>query len=190
MEKHVNYGKITTQTYQLNSSFLNFSLLQKKNKSISVGKAKDQAQISQLFHLPLSDLAHSQMVNLTSTLDSMQLTDDYDSWGYVWGSNIFAATKAYKKLIGHHPVHPVFSCLWKTFCQPKFKVLFWLLLKDRLSTRNIIRRKNMHLESYNCVLCNLATEETVTHLFLECPLQWLAGTLSIFRSQIRLFFHK
>jgi len=63
-----------------------------KNKSISVGKAKDQAQISQLFHLPLSDLAHSQMVNLTNTLDSMQLTDDYDSWGYVWGSNIFAAS--------------------------------------------------------------------------------------------------
>ena len=26
----------------------------------------------------------------------------------------------------------------------------------------------MHLESYNCVLCQLATEETVEHLFLGC----------------------
>ena len=26
----------------------------------------------------------------------------------------------------------------------------------------------MHLESYNCVLCQLASEETVEHLFLGC----------------------
>jgi hypothetical protein len=109
------------------------------------------------------------MVNLANIMDSTQLTDECDSWAYVWGSNIFAATKAYKKLIGQHSVHPAFRWLWKMFCQPKYKVFFWLLLKDRLSTRNILKRKNMHLESYNCVLCHLATEKTVTHLFLECP---------------------
>ena len=27
----------------------------------------------------------------------------------------------------------------------------------------------MHLETYNCELCQLATEETLHHLFLECP---------------------
>jgi 5-methylcytosine-specific restriction endonuclease McrA len=42
-------------------------------------------------------------------------------------------------------------------------------LKDRLSTRNILRRKIMHLDSYNCVLCNLSEEETVDHLFMYCP---------------------
>jgi glucose-6-phosphate-specific signal transduction histidine kinase len=41
-------------------------------------------------------------------------------------------------------------------------------MNDRLSTRNILRRKNMHLDSYNCVMCQLNLEETVTHLFLEC----------------------
>jgi hypothetical protein len=46
------------------------------------------------------------------------------------------------------------------------RFFFWLLMNDRLSTRNIFRRKNMHLDSYNCVP-NL--EETVTHFFLECP---------------------
>jgi len=44
-----------------------------------------------------------------------------------------------------------------------------LLLKDRLSTRDIIKRKNMQLESYNCVVCNLSAEETSAHLFLNCP---------------------
>ena len=27
----------------------------------------------------------------------------------------------------------------------------------------------MHLDSYNCVLCNLLTEETADHLFVDCP---------------------
>ena len=58
---------------------------------------------------------------------------------------------------------------WDCFCQPKHKVFFWLLIKDRLSTRNILRRRNMHLPSYNCVLCDLDTEETLQHLFLHCP---------------------
>lgn len=26
----------------------------------------------------------------------------------------------------------------------------------------------MHLDDYNCVLCNLAVEETLVHPFLEC----------------------
>ena len=42
-------------------------------------------------------------------------------------------------------------------------------MKDRLSTRNILRRKNIQLESYNCVLCQSQSEDTVQHLFLSCP---------------------
>jgi hypothetical protein len=47
-------------------------------------------------------------------------------------------------------------------------VFFWLLLKDRLSTRDMLRRKNMQLPSYHCVCCNLGTNETLPHLFLTC----------------------
>jgi hypothetical protein len=46
---------------------------------------------------------------------------------------------------------------------------FWLLLKDRLCTRNILR-KNRVLPSYDCVLFQQQLEETLQHLFLTCPL--------------------
>jgi hypothetical protein len=42
-------------------------------------------------------------------------------------------------------------------------------LKDGLSTRNILRRKNRALSSYDYVLCQLQLEETLEHLFLSCP---------------------
>jgi hypothetical protein len=42
------------------------------------------------------------------------------------------------------------------------------VLRDRLNTRNLLRRKNMHLDDYSCVLCFSGTEETAFHLFFEC----------------------
>jgi hypothetical protein len=46
--------------------------------------------------------------------------------------------------------------------------VFWLL-KDRVSMRELLRRKNMDLQDFNCVLCNAAVEESMPHLFFECP---------------------
>lgn len=70
---------------------------------------------------------------------------------------------------GTAAVHPCYSWLWKSNVQPKHKVFFWLLIKDRLSTRGLLKRKNMELPSYDCVLCASNTEETLEHLFLQCP---------------------
>jgi hypothetical protein len=40
-------------------------------------------------------------------------------------------------------------------------------MKDRLSTRGLLRRRNMELEDYNCVLCNEQAKESVEHLFIK-----------------------
>jgi hypothetical protein len=92
------------------------------------------------------------------------LTDQQDKWASNWGEE-YSASKTYKFLVGHINVHQVYKWLQKCFCQPKLNVFFWLLLKDRLSTRNILRRKNLHLDSYHCVLCQLSVKETGQHLF-------------------------
>ncbi|KAF8669911.1 hypothetical protein HU200_051092 [Digitaria exilis] len=42
------------------------------------------------------------------------------------------------------------------------------MLRDRLNTRNILRRKSRVLENYNCPLCNSSAEETVEHLSFSC----------------------
>jgi hypothetical protein len=46
---------------------------------------------------------------------------------------------------------------------------FWLVLKDRLSTRALLRRKGMHLEDYDCVFCTLHIEEDLIHMLFHCP---------------------
>jgi hypothetical protein len=139
-----------------------------KNKFLSVNVVLNTDEISELFHLSISNVALAQMQNLEGSIEHLPLSAEKDIWGYIWGSTNFSSSRIYKQLT-HHPVaHPAFTWIWTNPCQPKHKVFFWLLLNDRLSTRNILRRRNMFIESYNCVLCNDATEETLEHLFLEC----------------------
>lgn len=96
-------------------------------------------------------------------------TEDADIWSYIWGTPKFSASKAYKALNGTRNVHPAFSWLWKSSVQNKHKVFLWLLLKDRLSTRGLLHRRNMALDDYNCVLRTNSVEESRDHLFLHCP---------------------
>lgn len=83
------------------------------------------------------------------------------------GSAVFASSKAYSNLIGTRQVHSAYKWLWKSNCQPERKIFFWLLLKDRLSTQGLLKRRNMELETYDCVLCHLNSEETLLHLFFS-----------------------
>jgi hypothetical protein len=62
------------------------------------------------------------------------------------------------------------SSFGSAFASPNiifFSVFFLKTVKHQ--EHYIIRRKNMHLESYICVLCQLNVEEMVSHLFSECP---------------------
>jgi len=49
------------------------------------------------------------------------------------------------------------------------KSLFWLLLKGRLNTRHLLRRKTMFFEDYNCAICIYSMEKTLQQLFLDEP---------------------
>ena len=92
-----------------------------------------------------------------------------DSWQYIWNTSQFSSVRIYQHLSGFQPVPPYLNWLWACTCQRRHKVFFWLLLKDRLNTRNLLRRKNCPLEDYTCILCDQGREETSQHLFWNCP---------------------
>ena len=125
-------------------------------------------QLIQNFHLPLSIQAHTQLQELKAAIARLQIQEGKDIWHYTWGNSNFTAAKAYRVMIGHRPVHPIFQWIWSSRCQMKHKVFFWLLLQDRLSTRVLLRRRTLELDNYSCDHCILQKLETVTHLFLRC----------------------
>ena len=148
-----------------------------KKPLLSLQCAASVTNTSSLFSLPLSTEAFAQFQQFEIILQNLELSDGVDTWMYIWGSSIFTSTKAYCQLRGRSWSHPIYKWIWKSSCQHKHKVFFWLLTNDRLSTRNILRRKHMHLPSYSCMLCSSNSEETVQHLFLNVKWPKPAGIL-------------
>jgi hypothetical protein len=49
------------------------------------------------------------------------------------------------------------------------KFFAWLLLKDRLNTKDLLQRRHWKVtEDFYCVLCPLRVREDRFHLFFEC----------------------
>lgn len=118
-------------------------------------------------------LASEQLVTLSCLVLQLQAnSDEVDSWSYPWPGSNFMVTKAYIFSKGIILISLVFKWMWHSQVAGEIKFFFWLLLKDRLNTRGLLRRKNMYLDEYTCVLCQLSAEETLEHLFFECPFSY------------------
>jgi hypothetical protein len=139
-----------------------------KSTKLSIAEVKEQDHLFRIFQLPLSEQAYEQYLELQVVWEQIFLSNVKDRWRYIWDSDSYSTQKTYRHLMGQTQVHSIYKRLWKSKCQPKHKVFYWLWLKNRLNTRNMLRRKNMTLESYSCENCLWHREETLYHLFLIC----------------------
>ena len=48
------------------------------------------------------------------------------------------------------------------------KLFFWMMLQDRLNARDLLVRKNFHIETNNCVLCDDEPNDHLIDLFFNC----------------------
>jgi hypothetical protein len=93
---------------------------------------------------------------------------EVDNRTFVWGNN-YGPSKYYKFLFGRLPADASFNAIWKSKTIPKLKVFIWLLIMNRLNTRDLMIRKHWHLDSGpECVLCTGGDTETRDHLFFHC----------------------
>ena len=103
-----------------------------KNNNISISNALVNNLPNHLFHLPLSTMAFSQLQALRGNLEDLNVNEENDLWGYIWGSNIFSATKIYRRLIGQHQVHPVFQMAVENNLPTKTQDLLLVALKRQV----------------------------------------------------------
>lgn len=113
--------------------------------------------------------AFEQFQLLVALIQDIHLQQANDIWSYTWGTSIFSSRKVYSHFIGNRHPHIAYKWIRNSSCQNKRKIFFWLILKDRLSTRALLLRKYMHLPDYTCVLCHSNVVEDICHLFFHCP---------------------
>jgi hypothetical protein len=143
-----------------------------KNQKISVADFLSTTNLASHFHLPLSKQAYEEYHELQEIVQSIQIRqEDKDQWKYIWWSRKYTTNSYYKYL--HKEMQPPkpFLWIWSSRCCNKLRVFSWLLLLDRLNTRNMLKRKGYKLEgnNYDYVMCPAQREETTFHLFFSCP---------------------
>lgn len=155
---------------------LNFA----KEPRISLWKLRNAEPLLDYFRIPMTRQAYNEFLELQNELSEMPpaVLDENDRWVFIWGHQSYSSSKFYQYQFRSLQPHRSITWIWKTKCVPKIKFFAWLLLNDRLNTRNILRRRKKFLEEgYNCVLCQDGVEETIEHLFFDCPLavsRWYA----------------
>jgi hypothetical protein len=107
-------------------------------ENITLYKVLQQENLHDIFQLPLSEEAYMQYCEVNVLIKLIQENTDNDKWKYIWSNENFSTKKAYNHLIGSQGVHPAFRWFWNSSCQPKHKVFFWLLIKNRLNTRGLL----------------------------------------------------
>jgi uncharacterized HAD superfamily protein len=91
-----------------------------------------------------------------------------DQRTFVWGAK-YTPSRYYKFLFEQVPSDEALNAIWSSKALPKPKVFLWLLIRDRLNTKDIMLRKNWKVDSGpECVLCSIANTETRNRLFFEC----------------------
>lgn len=121
------------------------------------------------FHVPLSAQALQEVRDMQAeTAGTTPTQTTPDQWECVWGQK-FTSAKFYQFYFKDVVADEAFAWIWKSACI-KLKVFSWLLLADRVNTKNMLQQRHHNVtDDTECVLCNAKTEETVEHLFFECP---------------------
>jgi hypothetical protein len=140
------------------------------------------------FHLPLSAEAHQELQQLQTLMHSVELNlDSSDTWTYNSVKGIFKPSIIYKLNFQHIDNHQPSCWLWKSKCTSKHKFFAWLILHDRINTKDMLLRRNWKVtDNHTCVLCTSASNEDWRHLFFNCQfstriwnylqISWLPGT--------------
>jgi hypothetical protein len=89
----------------------------------------------------MSAQSYNEFYVLDTALRDCPLSGDKDVWFYQWGEK-YQSRQFYKHLHAHLTAPPFYSWIWKSACIMRTKTFAWLLLSDRLNTRDILIRRH------------------------------------------------
>lgn len=128
---------------------------------------------NEVFHLPMSQQAMQEARDLQLATTECQVDPDRkDVWTYIWGPQ-YSSSRYYKFCFQNVVADQAFGWIWKSRCTMKLRVFAWLLLSDRLNTKNMNKRRHYVVDTSTnrtdyCILCHTQQEETQEHLCYTC----------------------
>jgi hypothetical protein len=138
------------------------------NVNIAAREVYLAEDLTDLFYLPLSEMAYHELMDLKQIMLDNPVSVQSDAWSYVWGPT-YTAALFYKRIHAHIKTPSVYKWLWKSCCMMRHKMFAWLVLSDRVNTRDLLQRRHWHVtDDTHYELCPGHLYEDRAHLFFEC----------------------
>jgi hypothetical protein len=104
------------------------------------------ADPAQVFHLPISNEAAAEMRTLQDMLRGV-VTSDINDQRLITNnkSGYFVPGQMYRLSFQHITSHFPSQWIWKSKCTSKHKFFAWLILHDRINTKDMLRRRHWHV---------------------------------------------
>jgi hypothetical protein len=98
-----------------------------------------------------------------------------DKREFVWGRKYFSS-RFYRFMFEHLPKYAALNAIWKSKTLPKLNVFSWLIMVDRINTKDIMLRKHWQINSGSaCILFQGNVLKNRDHLFLIVSLRLIVG---------------
>jgi hypothetical protein len=117
--------------------------------------------------LPLSTIAHEELLSRHDDIHDQGLNEENDIRSPYWG-DYYSTKRMYNTLIGEHDTPQPILDIWNTCNIPRQKFFAWLMLHNRLNTKDMMIKKNFYVEFSDCIICEEWPVESNMHLFFEC----------------------
>jgi hypothetical protein len=103
---------------------------------------------------------------LVSCCNQVTLSDQEDKIVWNLGRKGFSVNSIYKKKMEDQVLIP-YNFLWKSKLPQKIKIFFWLVVRNKILTKNNMKKRNWN-GSLECYFCGV--DESIDHLFFHCPI--------------------
>jgi hypothetical protein len=140
------------------------------DQNVSLREMVNLDSIEDHFYLPLSAQAFDEFNQVKEIILNQNLNSEgKDVWKTQWKDGVYTLSKYYHYTFRDQKASPIFARIWKSRCILRIKFFAWLLVNDRLNTRDMLRRRQCNVTNvYDCVLCPTHGVEDWKHLFFYC----------------------
>jgi hypothetical protein len=141
-----------------------------RDKLQSVKEFLEKVSMLDNFHLPLSIEAHQELQQMMDFIIDVSLNPEADDkWDINLNSGGFRPSKVYIHAFKHLEIHQPSCWIWRSKCNSKHKLFAWLILHDRINTKDMMLRRHWHVtDNHSCILCRINFLEDWRHLFFNC----------------------
>jgi hypothetical protein len=108
-------------------------------------------------------LLYDELINYCN---QVSLSDQEDKIVWTLEKKGFSVNSLYRKKMENQTLIP-YKFLWKSKWPHKIKVFFWLVVRNKILTKDNLR-KRCWIGSLNC--CFYGVDESIDHLFFKCPI--------------------